>query len=79
MLIMPAGKISIGVTAAVALFCVSAPAPGRDYIKGERPQLRGYSEAAITEGGKTIWLAGQTATVDDSGGSLAGDFEGQVR
>jgi 2-iminobutanoate/2-iminopropanoate deaminase len=51
----------------------------RDYIKGERPQLRGYSEAVITEGGKTIWLAGQTATVDDSGRSLAGDFEGQVR
>jgi 2-iminobutanoate/2-iminopropanoate deaminase len=26
-----------------------------------------------------VWLAGQTATVDDSGKSLAGDFEGQVR
>jgi len=30
-------------------------------------------------GGKTVWLAGQTATVDDSGRSLAGDFEGQAR
>jgi enamine deaminase RidA (YjgF/YER057c/UK114 family) len=37
------------------------------------------AEAVITEGGKTVWLAGQTATVDDSGKSLAGDFEGQVR
>jgi 2-iminobutanoate/2-iminopropanoate deaminase len=35
--------------------------------------------AVIIEGGKTVWLAGQTATVDDSGRSLAGDFEGQVR
>ena len=33
----------------------------------------------ITEGGRTIWLAGQTATVDDAGRSLSADFEGQVR
>jgi enamine deaminase RidA (YjgF/YER057c/UK114 family) len=33
----------------------------------------------ITEGGRTIWLAGQIATADDAGRSLAGDFEGQVR
>jgi enamine deaminase RidA (YjgF/YER057c/UK114 family) len=33
----------------------------------------------ITEGGKIVWLAGQIATVDDAGKSLAGDFEGQVR
>jgi enamine deaminase RidA (YjgF/YER057c/UK114 family) len=28
---------------------------------------------------KIVWLAGQIATVDDSGKSLAGDFEGQAR
>ncbi len=33
----------------------------------------------ITEGGKTVWLAGQIALVDDNGKSLAGDLEGQVR
>ena len=49
------------------------------YIKGDRPQQRGYSSAVITEGGKIVWLAGQTATVDDAGKSLAGDVEGQVR
>src|SRR6202047_4658090 len=51
----------------------------KDCSKGERPQQRGYSLAVITEGGKIVWLAGQTATVDDAGKSLAGDFEGQVR
>jgi 2-iminobutanoate/2-iminopropanoate deaminase len=51
----------------------------RRFIKQERPQQRGYSAAVITEGGKTVWLAGQTATVDDSGKPLADDFEGQVR
>jgi len=54
-------------------------AQAKDYIKGTRAQERGYSEAVITEGGKIMWLAGQTATVDDAGKSLAGNFDGQVR
>src|SRR5207244_5813293 len=40
---------------------------------------RGYSQAVITEGGKIVWLAGVLAVVDDSGKSLAGDLDGQVR
>lgn len=57
----------------------SAAAGSKDYIKGEQPQRRGYSEAVITEGGKIVWLAGQVATSDDDGKSLAGDIDGQVR
>jgi enamine deaminase RidA (YjgF/YER057c/UK114 family) len=72
-------RISLGVVASIGLLAFSAVGHARDYLKGERPQQRGYSEAVITEGGKTIWLAGQTATVDDTGKSLAADFEGQVR
>ena len=49
------------------------------YVKTDRAQQRGYSTAVMTEGGKTVWLAGQTATVDDSGKSLATDFDGQTR
>jgi enamine deaminase RidA (YjgF/YER057c/UK114 family) len=60
-------------------FGFSPSARAQTYIKGERPQQRGYSLAVITEGGKTVWLGGQIATVDDAGKSLAGDFEGQVR
>jgi 2-iminobutanoate/2-iminopropanoate deaminase len=67
----------IGLTAALLLAVPAADA--KDFIKGERPQQRGYSLAVITEGGKTVWLAGQTATIDDTGKSLAGDFEGQAR
>ena len=70
-------RVSLGAVAALLAFPAAGQA--RDYIKGERPQQRGYSEAVITEGGRTIWLAGQTATVDDAGRSLAADFEGQVR
>jgi 2-iminobutanoate/2-iminopropanoate deaminase len=72
-------RISIGVAALAILFGVSTPLHAQQYVKGERPQQRGYSLAVITEGGKTVWLGGQIATVDDSGKSLAGDFEGQVR
>jgi 2-iminobutanoate/2-iminopropanoate deaminase len=57
----------------------STPAQTKEYVKGERPQQRAYSLAVVTEGGKTVWLAGQTATVDDAGKSLASDFDGQVR
>ena len=49
------------------------------YVKTDRAQQRGYSTAVMTEGGKTVWLAGQTATVDESGKSLATDFDGQTR
>ena len=48
-------------------------------FKGDRQQQSGYSLAVVTEGGKTIWLAGQTATAGDDGKSLAADFDGQVR
>ena len=70
---------SIAITAAAVLFGFSPAVRAQTYVKGERPQQRGYSLAVITEGGKTVWLGGQIATVDDAGKSLAGDFEGQVR
>jgi len=72
-------RISMGIVALTGLLAFSAAGHARDYLKGERPQQRGYSEAVITEGGRMIWLAGQTATVDDAGRSLAADFDGQVR
>ena len=72
-------SISIGMAAAALVLGLSTTAHATDYIKGERPQQRGYSLAVITEGGKTVWLGGQIAVADDAGKSLAGDFEGQVR
>ena len=51
----------------------------RTHIKRERSEARAYSQAVITEGGRTVWLAGQIALQDAAGKSLAGDFDGQVR
>ena len=51
----------------------------RQYLKRETAQARAYSQAVITSGGRTVWLAGQVAAADASGRSLAGDFDAQVR
>jgi enamine deaminase RidA (YjgF/YER057c/UK114 family) len=58
----------------------TAQAISAEYLSGtERQKSRAYSPAVITEGGRTVWLAGQLALVDAEGRSLAGNFEGQVR
>ena len=66
---------------AALLFAISAssawaaePMPQSERIKG-----RTYSEAVITEGGRTVWLAGQTALTDLTGKDIKGDFEAQTR
>ncbi len=55
------------------------PASNRFNLKRDTAQARGYSQAVVTSGGKTVWLAGQVAPADATGKSLAGDFDGQVR
>ncbi len=51
-----------------------------DHLEGTAFQKsRAFSPAVITEGGKTVWLAGQTATVDEAGNDIAGNFEAQAR
>jgi enamine deaminase RidA (YjgF/YER057c/UK114 family) len=47
---------------------------GTDWQKG-----RAFSPAVVTQGGRTVWLAGQTAVVDLDGRDIAGDFEAQAR
>lgn len=51
----------------------------RSNIASDYQKSRSYSPAVITEGGRTIWLAGHLAWEDEQGNSLAGDFDGQVR
>jgi 2-iminobutanoate/2-iminopropanoate deaminase len=47
--------------------------------KSEHQHKRAYSPAVITQGGRTVWLAGQTAMADEQGNDIGGDFEAQVR
>jgi 2-iminobutanoate/2-iminopropanoate deaminase len=47
--------------------------------KNEFQASRAFSPAVITEGGRTVWLAGQTAGRDDEGRDISGNFEAQTR
>jgi len=47
--------------------------------KSEFQKSRAYSPAVITEGGRTVWLAGQTATRDAAGANISGNFDAQVK
>jgi 2-iminobutanoate/2-iminopropanoate deaminase len=45
----------------------------------ELQKTRAFSPAVITEGGRIVWLAGQTAMADANGKDIRGDFEAQTR
>jgi 2-iminobutanoate/2-iminopropanoate deaminase len=50
------------------------------YMEGTPQQKqRAFSPAVITQGGKTVWLAGQTAIEDLNHKPIAGDFDAQTR
>ncbi len=61
------------------LLIATTPGVARDYLKSERAQSRGFTPGVVTEGGKTVWVSGQTGLVDEDGKSMAGNFEGQAR
>lgn len=67
--------------AALALTGALLPHAGAaDYLEhGERTKGRSYSPAVVTEGGRTVWLAGETTTTDLNGKDIKGDFEAQTR
>ena len=64
-------SIIVGATFAVAA-CIPQAVAKECYAPDARSQERAFSRAVTTEGGKTIWLGGQT-------GSPNLNFEGQVR
>jgi len=67
-------NLAISFIVGALLACtLAAPALAKEcYAPDARAQERAFSRAVITEGGKTVWLGGQT-------GSPEKNFEGQVR
>jgi 2-iminobutanoate/2-iminopropanoate deaminase len=52
----------------------------KTFFRGPWQQKRAFSPAVVTEGtGRIVWIAGHTGQVDDSGKSLAGDFDAQFK
>lgn len=59
---------------------MSTAASSLEYLAPtERQASRAYSPAIVARGGRTVYLAGQTAGADLDGKSVLGDFEGQAR
>ena len=69
---------------AMAMFAASLALPltaaTAEYMEKTPFQLsRAFSPGVITEGGKTVWVAGQTATRDNDGKDISNNFEAQTR
>ena len=47
--------------------------------KNEFQKSRAFSPAVTTQGGRIVWLAGQTAGRDAQGRDISGDFDAQVK
>src|SRR5438045_4235976 len=63
-------------------FLLALPIAGHaaEYMEKTPFQLsRAFSPGVITEGGKIVWVAGQTATRDNAGADIANNFEAQVK
>ena len=64
------------------LAAISLPlaATAAEYLEKTPFQLsRAFSPGVVTDGGKIVWLAGQTATRDNEGRDIANNFEAQVK
>src|SRR5262245_22747299 len=56
-----------GIAAMAAPLQAKAQTPSKRFIKREAAERSGYSAAVVTQGGRTIWLAGMTGAVDATG------------
>jgi len=69
-------------TRLVLAAAVSPPiaATAAEYMEKTPFQLsRAFSPGVITDGGRIVWVAGQTATRDNDGKDIANNFEAQVK
>lgn len=58
---------------------LAAPSFAAEYMeKTDFQKSRAFSPGVITEGGRIVWLAGQTATRDEQGNDISGNFEAQA-
>ena len=63
-----------------ALTLVSLDSSAAEYMEKTPFQLsRAFSPGVITEGGKIVWVAGQTATRDNDNRDIANNFEAQAK
>jgi 2-iminobutanoate/2-iminopropanoate deaminase len=65
---------------AAAMLTLPLAGTSAEYMEKTPFQLsRAFSPGVITEGGRTVWVAGQTATRDNQNADISNNFEAQVR
>jgi len=65
---------------AAMLLALPVAAGAAEYLEKTPFQLsRAFSPGVVTEGGKIVWVAGQTATRDNAGNDIANNFEAQAK
>src|SRR5437773_12253009 len=63
-----------------AAIALPVAASAAEYMEKTPFQLsRAFSPGVITDGGRIVWVAGQTATRDNDGRDIANNFEAQVK
>jgi 2-iminobutanoate/2-iminopropanoate deaminase len=63
-----------------AILFAAGPAGAAEYLdKTDMQKARAFSPAVVSEGGRTVYLAGQTTLTDENGANIAGNFEAQAR
>jgi enamine deaminase RidA (YjgF/YER057c/UK114 family) len=68
------------ILAGLLLAFVSLPIAAAEYMeKTPFPLSRAFSPGVITDGGRIVWVAGQTATRDNDGKDIANNFEAQAK
>ena len=68
------------ILALIAISWLPLTALAAEYMEKTPFQLsRAFSPGVITDGGRIVWVAGQTATRDNQGADIANNFEAQVR
>jgi enamine deaminase RidA (YjgF/YER057c/UK114 family) len=66
--------------ALICIACAPLAAAAAEYMEKTPFQLsRAFSPGVVTEGGKIVWVAGQTATRDNQGADISNNFEAQVK
>src|ERR1700747_287210 len=62
------------------LLSLPLAATAAEYMEKTPFQLsRAFSPGVVTEGGRIVWVAGQTATRDSQGADIANNFEAQAK
>jgi len=66
--------------AMTAILYFAGHAGAAEYLdKTDMQKARAFSPAVVSEGGRTVYLAGQTTLTDESGANIAGNFDSQAR